>query len=208
MSRCLQSHRRAVGSICWFPSGGPTNKCRCELHVLLPPVLAYSSAHFVDEMDYCEVIGQIAGSEFIVEVVDLVFGPVSAAVDGDIFSNDAFRRTADQYELQVKYDRLVEQLNIITLECDIRRWLAREQGGDVINLRAAFDTAKEEYELLESRVAAFQKEKNLLRSSGTDVMRKQVAFRSFFIAIAAGVFMFQNRLMTKGYACTRVVLRL
>lgn len=80
------------------------------------------------------------------------------------------------------YDRLVMQLNKTTLECGIWGSLTQERDDDVNNLQFLLLTSKDEYKLIESLVAAIQKENeavSLERYACNPTIRFQALFNRY-----------------------------
>lgn len=84
----------------------------------------------------------------MVHVDDFALEYFSAPTSGDVSSHSALRRTGEESEIQMKYDRLVAQLSNVALECDTWHYLPRVWADDIINARAFLDTSNEKYKLL------------------------------------------------------------
>lgn len=95
----------------------------------------------------------------MVDVVDFALGCVSAAVAGEVLSDDGLRLTAEMSEIQVKYGRLAVELSSVSSECGTWRSMARERGDDTNRLLPLLNTSRDEFKLLESQVAAVQKKR-------------------------------------------------
>lgn len=93
----------------------------------------------------------------MVDVIDIALGRFFTLFAGNLISNDALRRTANQFELQMKYDHLVAQLGNVTSKCGIWHSLARERGDDIINLQPFVNSIKDERKLLESQAGVLRK---------------------------------------------------
>lgn len=72
----------------------------------------------------------------VMDVIDLVLGPLSVSVDGNVSSNSSLRHAAEVSNLGVKYDFLAEQLSSANLDCGTYRSLAGELADDIFKLRA------------------------------------------------------------------------
>lgn len=123
-------------------------------------------------MSLCRRSGFLVSSTF---VVYFAHGCVSAAVAGDVSSNDPLQRDANTLEVQVRYNRVMAQLNSENSECDNWRFPAREQGGNVIDLSASPDTSKNDCKVFGGQIAVLRNKKRLLLVSETHVIGNWLA---------------------------------
>lgn len=105
-------------------------------------------------------------------------GVVRLLLPGDVFPNGALRRTAEMSELQMKYDRLVDQLSSIISDSGTQRLLARERGDDIISFRALLDTSKDAYSPLEGQIAFVQKGTEVLASVEDACNAREICLQS------------------------------
>lgn len=78
----------------------------------------------------------------MMRVVDFTLERVSTPIPSAFSYSNAFRRTEEVFEMQVKFNRVPAQVSSVTSECSIWRSLARVRGNVIIDLGPALNTSK------------------------------------------------------------------
>lgn len=92
----------------------------------------------------------------MIDIAHFAFERVLAPVSGNVPSNDALRRTVEEFELQVKYVRLSVQLSSVPSKCGTWLTLAHECDGNITSLQALLDLSENRFNLVEGPFAVLQ----------------------------------------------------
>lgn len=136
----------------------------------------------------------------MIDVIDFVLRRFSAVIAGGISLSGALRRTAEESELQTKFDRLVADLNK-ALQNVVPG--VSSHGSAVVTLSTSELCSMPTYTksgFLNVRIISCRKKNVSLLLSGTHVLKKWVVFRRFWISIGMCVVTLRNVLATKAYA--------
>lgn len=100
----------------------------------------------------------------VIDVADLAFGCGSAAVVSDVSFDVPFRRSAEEWKLQVMHDLLLKQGSIVTLERESWRLLAWKWSLKSIEPRTSLVTFKVEFKQLKRKITLPGKEEKSVSS--------------------------------------------